>query len=184
MRSKRLPIVALAILLAGCHKHPGVTVLMPPPMVVTVAVPVSAPVPVPMDLPASLPAPPEPGLFEQAELAFGVGDYGTAIQDYESYLQWMPNGDRADEVLLHVGIAYVLRPKPPANWQRATANLRRLVNEHPDSPLKPTATLILSLHSHADQLAKDVKERNEAMHQLNTELERLKKIDANRVKHP
>jgi hypothetical protein len=184
MRSKRLAIIALGIVLPGCHKQPGVTVLMPPPMVVTVAVPVSAPVPVPMDIPASLPGSVGPGLFEQGELAFDIGDYVEAIRDYETYLRWMPNGDRIDEVLFHVGMAYVLRTKPPANWQRATANLRRLVNEHPDSPLKPTANLILSLHSHADQLARDVKARNQVMQQLSTELERLKKIDANRLKRP
>ena len=184
MRSKRLAFIVLGIVLACCHhKQPGATVLLAPPMVVTVPVPVSAPVPIPMDIPASLPAL-GPGLFEQAVLAFDVGDYVEAIRDYENYLKWMPNGDRIDEVLFHVGMAYVLRTKPPANWQRATENLRRLVNEHPDSPLKPTASLILSLHSNADQLARDVKARNEVMRQLNTELERLKKIDANRVKRP
>lgn len=183
MRYERLAIIALGVVLAGCrHKPSGTAVLLPPPVIITVAVPVSAPVPVPMDIPGSLPGSVEPDLFEQAELAFDMGDYVDAIRGYETYLQRMPDGDRVDEVLFHVGMAYVLQTKPPANWQRATANLNRLVNEHPESPLKPTASLILSLHLHADQLAKDVKERNEIMRQLNTQLERLKKIDANRMK--
>ena len=124
------------------------------------------------------------GLFEQAELAFGMADYDTAIHDYENYLQSIPNGDRIDQVLFHLGMSYVLRTKPPANWTRARTNLRRLVNEHPDSPLKPTATLILSLRSRADKLAGDAKTRDEIVQQLNAELAKLKKIDADRRKHP
>jgi hypothetical protein len=188
MRSKHLAIIVLGIVLAGCHKHPGAAAVVPPPTIVTVVIPVAEPVPVPMnipvDIPDSSPAPAGGRLFERAELAFVMGDYVEAIQDYENYLQSVPYGDRVDQVLLRVGMAYVLRTKPPANWARATASLRRLVNEHPDSPLRPTATLILSLRSNAEQLTKDAKARNEIMQQLNTELERLKKIDADRWKRP
>jgi hypothetical protein len=81
-------------------------------------------------------------------------------------------------------VAYVLRTQPPADWKQATASLRRLVDEHPDSSLRPTASLILSLRSDADQLTRDAKARNQIMQQLNAQLERLKKIDANRVKRP
>jgi len=182
MGLKRLTVIALGILLSGCHKRPQATVVVPeplpprPPEVVHVVVPVAAPVPIPLDVPASLPVPAGAALFEQAVLA--------AIQDYENYLQSVPNGDRTDQVLFHVGMAYVLRTKPPANWTRATASLRRLVNEHPDSPLRPEATLILSLRSRADQLAKDAKATSEIVLELNTELERLKKIDADRRKRP
>src|SRR5213594_1933037 len=190
MGLKRLTVIALGILLSSFHKGPQVTVAVPeplpprPPEVVHVVVPVAAPVPVPLDVPASLPVPAGAVLFEQAELAFGMGDYEAAIQDFENYLQWVPNGDRTDQVLFHVGMAYVLRTKPPANWTRATASLRRLVNEHPDSPLRPEATLILSLRSRADQLAKDAKATSEIVLELNMELERLKKIDADRRKRP
>ena len=189
---KRLTIIALAlgILLSSCHKRTQATVAVPeplpppPPEVVHVVVPVAAPVPVPLDVPASLPVPAGAALFEQAELAFAMSDYEAAIQDYENYLQSVPNGDRTDQVLFHVGMAYVLRTKPPANWTRATASLRRLVNEHPDSPLRPEATLILSLRSRADQLAKDAKATSDIVLELNMELERLKKIDADRRKRP
>src|SRR5260370_31382250 len=142
MRSKRLAIIAFGIVLASCYKRPGATAVVPPPTIVTVVIPVVAPVPAPMDIPASLPAPGGDSLFEQGELAFGIGDYVAAIQDYENYLQSVPNGDRIDEALFRVGMAYVLRTKPPANWTRARVNLRRLVNEHPDSLPRPTATLI------------------------------------------
>jgi len=44
--------------------------------------------------------------------------------------------------------------------------------------------LILSLRSRADQLAKDAKATSEIVLELNMELERLKKIDADRRKRP
>src|SRR5437868_12733991 len=108
MRSKRLAIIALGMILSGCHRRPGVSVSLPPPAIVPVVVPVAVAVPVPLDIPASLPPLPGASLFEQAELAFGIGDYDAAIQDYENYLQSIPNGDRIDQVLFHVGMAYVI----------------------------------------------------------------------------
>src|SRR5262249_25601606 len=161
-----------------CHKRPVVPVAAPPPTTVTVVVPVAVPAAVPMDIPSALPAPAGARLFEQAELAYAMGNYVAAIQGYEKYLQLVPNGNRTDEVLFHVGMAYVLQTEPPPNWQRATANLKRLIDEHPDSPLKATATLILSLRSDADQAANDAKARNQALQQLKSQLDRLKKIDA------
>jgi TolA-binding protein len=137
-----------------------------------------------MDIPASLPARAGAALFEQAERAYAMGDYVAAIHGYESYVQSVPSGDHIDQALFHVGMAYVLQTEPPPNWNRATVSLKRLIDEHPESPLGPTAALILSLHSDADQLTSDVKAKNQAMQQLRSQLERLKKIDADRVKHP
>jgi len=153
-----------------------------PPAIVPVVVPVATPVPVPFDIPDSLPLLPPcpPSLLEQAELAFAFGNYPEAIQTYEA----LPSGEQSDQALFHLGIAYVLNDKPRANWVRAEANLQRLVDEYPDSSLTPTAALILSLRSRAVQLARDTKARNEALQQLSTELERLKRIDADRRKRP
>lgn len=66
MRSKRLAVIALITILAGCYRrpHPATTVALPPPTIVTVVIPVEAPVAVPMDVPASLPAPAGTILFE------------------------------------------------------------------------------------------------------------------------
>ena len=186
MRSKWITIIAIGVILAGCHKGRRTVVLSPAVVVpVPVVVRVAAPVAVPFEIPASLPAVPgPPSLFEQAEFAFAEGDYDEAIQTYENYLVAFPSGDGNDQALFHLGIAYVLRNKPAANWTRATANLKRLVDEHPDSPLSPTANVILSLRKRADDLAKDAKARNEVVQQLSTELERLKKIDVDRRKRP
>jgi len=182
MRLRCLAILATGFILAGCHRGTRPVVVSAPPAVVVV--PVATPVPIPFDIPDSLPpmhpTPPPPSLLEQAELAFALGNYPEAIQTYEA----LPSGEQSDQALFHLGIAYVLNDKPTANWVRAKENLQRLVDEYPDSSLTPTAVLILSLRSRAVQLARDTKTRNEAIQQLGTELERLKRIDADRRKRP
>jgi tetratricopeptide (TPR) repeat protein len=174
MRLKCLAILATGFILAGCHR--GIRpVVVAPPAIVPVVVLVATPVPVPFDIPDSLPhmPPTPPSLLEQAERAFALGNYPEAIQTYEA----LPSREQSDQALFHLGIAYVLND---ANWVRAKANLKRLVDEYPDSSLTPTAALILSLRSGAVQLGRDTKARNEAIQQLSTELERLKRIDADR----
>ena len=121
-----------------------------------------------------------PSLFEQAELAFASGNYPEAIQTYEA----LSVAEQSDQALFHLGIAYILNDKGTANWGRAKANLERLVEEYPESSLTPTAGLILSLRSRVDHLAKDTKTRDDAIQQLRSELERLKRIDADRRKRP
>jgi hypothetical protein len=182
MRLKCSAILATAFILAACHGGKRPVVVSAPAIIL---VPVATPVPVPFEIPDSLPPMPStpatlPSLLEQAELAFTLGNYPEAIQTYEA----LPSGEQNDQVLFHLGVAYVLNDKPTADWVRAKANLERLVEEYPDSSLTPTAALILSLRSRAVQLARDTKARNEAIQQLSTELERLKRIDADRRKRP
>jgi len=50
--------------------------------------------------------------------------------------------------------------------------------------LKLQANLILSLRAEIDQVAADSKQRDLRIKQLTTELDRLKKIDADRRKRP
>src|SRR5215472_12506706 len=125
MRSKHLAIiVVLGTVLASCHKRPVATVIPPAPTTVTVVVPVATPAAVPMDIPSSLPAPAGANVFEQAELAFVMGDYVAAIQGYENYLHLVPAGDHVDQALFHIGMAYVFQTQPPPNWKQATTSLR------------------------------------------------------------
>ena len=58
------------------------------------------------------------------------------------------------------------------------------MDEHPNSPYKQPANLILSLRSELDQAAADNKQRDLKIKQLTTELDRLKRIDADRRKKP
>src|SRR5262249_19794014 len=150
MRLKCLAILATGFILAGCHRGTRPVAVSALPAIVPVVVPVATPVPIPFDIPDSLPPIPPypPSLLEHAELAFALGNYPEAIQTYEA----LPSGEQSDQVLFHLGIAYVLNHRPTANWVRANANLKRLVDEYPDSSLSPTAALILSLRSRAVQL--------------------------------
>ena len=77
-----------------------------------------------------------------------------------------------------------MRPAPGSDWPRAIATLKQLVEEYPDSVFKSQANLILSLRAELDQVAADSKQRDLRIRQLTTELDRLKKIDADRRKRP
>ena len=84
------------------------------------------------------------------------------------------------------------QPRPVVGWryyrhqdtcQRAKER-QQLIEEFPNSSLKPQANLILSLHSEVDQVTADNKLRDQRIKQLTTELDRLKKIDADRRRRP
>ena len=163
MRSNGVAIAFLsaALVATGCHKRPTVVALPP------------APPPAP-----AAPAAPVSPLY-QADRAFAAGNYDEAGRGYEGYLRASPAGEQRDQALFHLGLTYVLRPAP-SDWQRAATVFKQLIDEYPNSPLKPQANLILSLHSEVDQATADNKLRDQRIKQLTTELDRLKKIDADR----
>src|SRR5881409_1406458 len=162
MRAKRLAVFAVATILActACQKRARVAA---PPA------PVAAP-------------PPAIAELDSAERAFSAGGYDEAARFYENYLRTALDGSQRDLALFRLGLTYVLRANPAPDWQRATALWKQLITDHPNSLLKPAANLILSLHSELDQLSADTKTRDQRIRQLSTELERLKKIDAERGK--
>jgi hypothetical protein len=134
--------------------------------------------------PAPAPPPPAPSPVDQANHAFNAANYDEAARGYENYLRVTPSGGRRDEALFYLGLIYALRPPATADWTRATATLKQLVDEFPSSIFKPTAALILSMRSELDQLTATGKQRDQQIKQLTTELDRLKKIDADRRKRP
>jgi outer membrane protein assembly factor BamD (BamD/ComL family) len=164
MRPKPNRLIAAAFsvalsLAAGCQKRVPVAVLPP----------VSAPAPAPLD---------------QADRAFTSGNYDDAAREYEDYLRLTPSGGLRDQALFRLGLTYALRSAPAADWARASSSLKQLMAEFPNSSFRPAARLILSLHSEMDQVKSDSKQRDERIKQLTTELDRLKKIDADRRKSP
>ena len=167
MRPKpnRLAVVAFSavLVLAACHKR-----------VPTAAAPPAASVP-------SVPLVPA---LDQADRAFASGNYDEAARAYDDYLHLTPSGSQRDQALFHLGLTYALRPAPSADWSRAATTFKQLTDEFPNSPFKAPANLILSLHSEVDQLNTDNKQRDQRIKQLTTELDRLKKIDADRRKRP
>ena len=168
MRAARIRIVIFSLILiaSGCNKRVRVAGAPPAP---------------PARPPAPPPSTPVSPVLDQADRAFSAGSYDEAARGYENYLRSDADA-RRDEALFRMGIAYALRPM--ADWQRASFAFRQIVEVFPNSPFKPPANLILSLHSDLDQVNTTVQQRDLRLRQLTTELDRLKKIDADRRKRP
>jgi len=152
---------------AGCHKRTPVVASAPPPP--------PAPPPAPVITVSPL---------EEADRAFASGNYDEAARGYDNYLRATTSGGQRDDALFHLALTYALRPAPGTDWPRAIATLKQLLEEYPESAFKSQANLILSLRAELDQTAADSKQRELRIKQLTTELDRLKKIDADRRKRP
>jgi hypothetical protein len=178
MRSNGIAALALSVALAvvGCQKK----VYPPPPPLASVPAPAAAP-PAPNVLP-----------LEQANRAFLANNYDEATRLYESLLPGSPaTTDREkaerEKALFYSAIIYALRPAPAADWSKALVNLKQLVTEYPNSPLKGPANALLALRSDLDLGSAAIAEgtkKDQRIRQLTTELDRLKKIDADRRKRP
>src|ERR1043166_7714875 len=166
MRTKCLAAVGLCLLLtlAACGKR--VAVAPPPPR-------------------PALPAPPPASIvaLNDADRAFAAKEYDDACRSYEDYIRLTPPPEQQDQALFRLGMAYTLKKAGP-DWQRAQTVWNRLIAEFPNSPFNPSVELILSLHSEVGQASADMKVRDDRIRQLSTELDRLKRIDADRRKAP
>jgi hypothetical protein len=150
-------LVAICVLVAaGCHKKSPVVVAPPaPPADIVIAEP---PAPTPEQPPAPERTQPPPSIVASADA-------------------------KPDEALFHLGLMYAVEG-PGRDWQRATAYLKQVVAEFPQSPLRRAAELVLNLHNETTQLTADAEKRELRIRQLTTELERLKQIDAERRRRP
>jgi outer membrane protein assembly factor BamD (BamD/ComL family) len=121
-----------------------------------------------------------------ANRAFVAGNYEEAGRAYENFLRTGPAQENArrHEALFYLALTFALRPAPATDWQRAVTIFKQLVDEYPDSSFRVQANLILALRSEVDQAAGEVRQRDQRLKQLTTELDRLKKIDADRRKRP
>jgi hypothetical protein len=133
-------------------------------------------------LPLPVPTPPVVPPLRDADRAFSAGNYDEAAHLYEAYLRENITGDLRDHALFNLAMSLSLRTPTATDWTKVNAVLRELVDGYPESPLKPPAAMILSLHSEIDQLNADTKQQNSKIKQLNQDLDRLKKIDADRRK--
>jgi hypothetical protein len=182
-------LVFCILVASGCHKRTPTSAVAPPPPVPNLTVSHSTvpkiPVPEPTPLPpVATPAPtpldvvvPPPNPLEQADKAFDAGNYPEAARGYEAYLQHEPSGDLRDHALYHEALACAMPSNPNPDWTKMAALLKQLVDQYPGSPYKPAAAVILSINA-------DNQKRELRIRQLTTELENLKKIDAERRKRP
>jgi hypothetical protein len=198
MRAKRVTALLTGTLLfvTACHKRSPVAASASPPVAAVPEPPAVAVPPSPVVLlphPSVVvppPSAPSPSLvvLEQADRWFKAGVYDESAQAYEKYLRLQPTGCPCEQELLRLALSYVLRRSPRPDWQRATSVLKQLVDEYPNSSFTASASLILILRSQLDHLALDTavstKQRDEQIRQLSSELDRLKKIDSDRMKRP
>ena len=188
MRTNCVAVIAISVALvaAGCHKRAAVAARppVPPPSVLPRPVPPPPVTPAPEPPPPITPPPADVSPLEAANRAFVSGSYDEAARGYENYLRATHSGDQRDQALFHLGLIYALRPAPATDWQRAAATFKQLIDEYPNSPHKASENLSMSLHAQLDEAAANVRQRDQKMKQLTTELDRLKKIDADRRKRP
>jgi hypothetical protein len=190
MRSNCVTVAALCVALAGAGCHKRKTASLPPvaaPPVGPRPLPPPPVTPPPEPLPRIPPPPSAKPPLEDASRAFAAGNYDDAARGYENYLRVTPSGGSRDDALFHLGIIYALRRPPaaePNNWKAASALFRQLLDEYPHSPFRAPANLILSLRAELDNGAADARQREQKIKQLTTELDRLKKIDAERRRRP
>jgi TolA-binding protein len=171
----------------GCHKQPRPRIAaLPPPPLPSAPPPAITPPPInlPITAPPVAPPPPAVALLDRADRAFAESNYDEAAHGYEQYLQLISSGGQRDQVLFNLGLSYALRPAPRTDWQRAAAAFKQLMDEYPQGPLRASANLILSLRAELEQSSADLRQRDQKIRQLTTELDRLKKIDADRRKRP
>jgi hypothetical protein len=164
--------VALALLLltSSCRSGRGgsdVAVLEPS------VLPTPEPAP-PLELPAATPTPPAIATpVELADSAFEAGDCAAARAGYESHLAGIDAAVDADRVLYRLAILNLAINGGGRDTAAGYSLLRRLVKEHPGSPYRMEADLILGLSARVDGLSTEVEK-------LEAQLEALKRIDLER----
>lgn len=127
-----------------------------------------------------VPTPTIPTTFKMAEYHFEAGKYAESAEAYEQYLHDNPAGDNQDRALFRLGLSYSFPDSPVRDLQRAVKTFRRLVTTYPQSPFRREAEVILALQTSAEKLRADVREREDRIKALDSELEQLKKIDMQR----
>jgi tol-pal system protein YbgF len=74
-------------------------------------------------------------MYDQAHLDYIQGKIDLAVQGFNAYLDTYPKGEKAADVLLNLGDAYLIQKKLP----QANIAFTRIINEYSDSPKVPSA---------------------------------------------
>ena len=61
--------------------------------------------------------------LQSAHREFAMGDYASAIRDYERYLQLVTSGEDRDQALYHLGVIYAMPEGGRQDWPKAIASL-------------------------------------------------------------
>ena len=111
--------------------------------------------------------------LQSAHREFAMGDYASAVQDYERYLQLVTSGEDRDQALYHLGVIYAMEGGRQ-DWPKAIASLKGLMAEFPQSSLNPAAQLILSLRERSTQLSAEIEKLTTEAGQLRNEATQLR----------
>jgi hypothetical protein len=164
-----LALALLAVTVAGCRSGRAgndVAVMEPLPDATLV-------VPPPLPSPSPTPVPPSASSLELADQAFEIGDYVAALDGYRAHLDGDAAGVDTDRALYRLALLHLATGGPVRDSATGHALLRRLVREHPDSPYRIEAELILGLNARVDGLEGEIE-------RLESQLEALKRIDLGR----
>jgi len=154
----------------SCQRRPA----PPPPP----PAPAPAPAPIPEPAPASAPSP--PNYFEMGESYYVTGDYTSAAQSYQSYLDASLEPANHDRALFRLALISLFPESPVQDQSRALETLQKLVADFPQSLYRPEAEFLLRLHQEVEGLRTDLSKRDQRIRELTQELERLKQIDMQR----
>jgi len=83
----------------------------------------------------------------------------------------------ADEALLATALKYADPANPGRDYARSAQYLRRLVKEHPASPLAGQARILIGLLQETEQLRRTIDKLNGTIDKLNAIMEESKKVD-------
>jgi tetratricopeptide (TPR) repeat protein len=184
-----LLILILTMLVSwGCRKKP-LTIVLPPDTEPTPPAEEPAPEAVtPLIIHHSADLEPSPiaktitapSNLELGEMNFQIGHYPQAAKAYEAFLKSNPRSEDCDLALFHLGLSRALAKDSGRNMRQFETSLRRIISEYPKSPFRDQAEFILGLHSQAEKLRSDVKDRDDKIRKLSEELQALKDIDLQR----
>jgi len=135
---------------------------------------------------ALIPPPPPalPAELLEAESAFDSGDFARAASSYESYFQSKPQAADVDAILFRFAVAQSLSGVP-ARDAASNDTFRQLLKDYSSSPYAPSARRILDFREkQAKAQQSELKMKDDRIHQLNDELDILRKADSGRRRTP
>lgn len=123
---------------------------------------------------SSVPVPPTPNEFAQAETYFESGDYAQAAPAYEAYLRANPSAANRDRVLFRLAMTYAFPDSPVYNPDRAIKRFEQLLTLAPENPYKRQAEVVLRLRAEAERFQFSIRERENRISRLQSELDQLR----------
>jgi len=105
--------------------------------------------------------------LDRANQFLAVGEHQAALRQYEEIAERFP--ELADQALFRMGLLYARPKDAPADYQKASASLQKLMRHHPGSQYRQDSELLI-------MLIQDIMSREQKMRGLQQDSERLNMI--------